>query len=411
MLWIGAFISFTGGWIQNVAQGWLVYELTADPAKLALVTFCMFAPTTLFGPIAGALADMYNRRVVLVLCQLVFASGALFLAAATYYGFVEYWHILAVATVNGFANCVETPTRQATVSRVVPIEDLPSAVPLQAMTFNLARVLGPALGGILLAAFGPQLCYLLNGISYVGLIAAVLAIRSNLRASAQEPQPLTDLLTEGMKYTFRDRRLRVLFILESAVALFGLPYIALLPALAKDVLSLDQRGLGLAMAAIGIGAVSALVLVAVFNSPHLRPKIIRYAMSILGVGLVLLGSVGSAALAYPLLVVIGMAAVAQFNSTNTLFQILSPDRLRGRTIAMHIWALSGLNPIGAILFGWIAREATIPVALQIGGACVILCALWGWTQAKVFSGTVESLNQEPRRDGRSAAGAQVTADA
>ena len=213
LLWFGAFLSFSGSWIQTTAQGWLVYQLTGDPTMLGLVVFCNQIPVSLIGPFAGALADTMNRRVVLVCCLLTFSLGSSFLAAAIHYGFIQYWHIILVATIGGIAGAVEMPTRQSIVSRVVPVEDLPSAIPLNALTFNIPRVVGPAVGMYIYALFGPQLCYLINAISFFALVFAVLAIRADLRATEREPQPIVDLVMEGVRYTFLNPRLKRLFIL------------------------------------------------------------------------------------------------------------------------------------------------------------------------------------------------------
>ena len=155
LLWAGAFLSFTGSWIQTVAQGYLVYQLTHDKNLLGLVSFFGMLPVFFLGPIAGSLTDTLNKRVLLVTCQAVFALGALYLAAATYFGFVEYWQIVVVALVLGAFSAIEMPTRQSVVSRVVPVEDLPVAIPINALTFNMARLVGQAIGGFLLSLFGP----------------------------------------------------------------------------------------------------------------------------------------------------------------------------------------------------------------------------------------------------------------
>jgi MFS family permease len=380
LMWFGAFFSFTGSWIQTTAQGWLVYQLTGDRAMLGLVVFCNQIPVSLIGPFAGALADVMNRRIVLVCCQLTFSLGSLFLAAAVHWGFIEYWQILMVASIGGIAGAIEMPTRQSIVSRVVPVEDLASAIPLNALTFNLARVIGPALGGLVYAVVGPQLCYLINGLSFFFLIFAVLAIRTDLRATEREAQPIADLVMEGMRYTFRDVRLRTLFVLEAAVSAFGLFYLAQMPAIAQDMLKLDEKGYGLAMTSVGIGAISSLLLVATFSHRPIKGLIVRISMTVFGVALALLGFATSPLMAFPLLALVGFCAVAQFNTTNTLFQLLSPDRLRGRVLAMHVWALAGLGPIGTIAFSWLAKATDLHVALQVGGACVLLAALWGWSR-------------------------------
>ena len=395
LLWTGAFLSFSGNWIQNVAQGWLVYELTGDKAKLLLVSLCGMLPVTFVGPIAGTVADTFNKRSLLIFCQSCFAAGALYLMAATFYGFVEWWHILVVALALGFVSALEMPTRQSIVSRVVPQEMIPAAIPLQAMTFNGARVLGPAIGGYLLAEFGPSVCYGINGFSYLGLILAVAAIRADLRAPPREPQPVLDLISEGMRYTFRHETLRTLFILEATVSMFGIVYMALLPAIAKEMLGLDERGLGFAYTAVGFGAMSGLITVAVLAGRRDRGLMVRLAMSVLGGALIILSFARSAWLAFPLFFVMGVCQVIQFNTTNTLFQMIAPERLRGRVLAMHIWALSGLYPVGLLLFFSLANVLRSPIAffpgtsiqvtllglqllLLMGAVVVAAGAVWGW---------------------------------
>lgn len=385
LMWTGAFLSFTGSFIQNIAQGWLVYEITGDEAKLALVTFCGMAPVAVLGPFAGTLADTLDKRRVLTLSTLSFACGALFLSYATWQGFVQYWHILAVALLFGTVGAIEMPVRHSILSRVVPAEDLAAAVPLNAMTFNTARLIGPAIGGVLLAAFGPQVCYAINGASYLFIILAVLFVRTDLSAHEQPKQPISDLLLDGMRYTFRDMRLRTLFVMELVVSSFGLVYIALLPALAKDMLKLDKQGLGYAMATVGVGAVSGLLLMGGLSDRPVKSIMVRSAMLTIGLALIALAFSRTPWLSFPLLALIGGCVIVQFNTTNTLFQLLSPDRLRGRVLAMHIWAISGLGPFGMLVLGWLAgatraRSAWplhgIPLALSVGGTLVVAGALW-----------------------------------
>lgn len=422
LFWIGAFVSFIGMWVQNVGSGWLVFELTHDEAKLAFITFCSSIPVSVFGPIAGTLADAFNKRAVLVGAQLCFSAGALFYLAATHYGFIQYWHFVLVASLLGMVSTIEMPTRQSVVSRVVPLEDLSSAVPLSGMTFNLARVIGPTLGGALLAAFGPQACFATNAVTYFALISAIVGIRSNLSASPQKPQPIGDLLFEGMRYTFQERRLRTLFLLEGIVAVFGLFYLSLMPAIAKKMLGLDKQGLGFAMTTVGVGAIVALLTLALLKERVNRALLIRASMTVVGVALVVLGYTSSPLIAFPMLALVGMGTICQFNTTNTLFQLLSPEHLRGRVLAMHIWALSGLSPVGLLLFGYIAKQipdglqsmsaslqaslisvpgmghvtgslagaavhATgLPLALRIGGFCVLGGAVWSWLDRNGLNG-------------------------
>lgn len=406
LLWIGAFLSFTGGWIQNVAQGYFVYQLTHDEAKLALVNFALSMPVAIFGLVAGTLADTFNKRTVLVVSHIIYALLAIFLAVATFQGFIQYWMIPAVALALGVIATVEMPTRQSIVSRVVPQEDLASAVPINAMTFNVARILGPAIGGILLAKFGVPVCYLVNAVSFLAVVWAAMRIKTDLSAREREPQPIRDLLMEGMLYTFRDHRLRTLFILETITAALGIAYIPQLPALIDQVLQpgihappgidpevFAKQWLGHAYTAIGIGAVAALVLVTSLADSQRKGTIIRAAMWTLAIGLPILSFVHSPYIVFPLLTLMGMAGVAQFNTTNALFQLLAPERLRGRVLAMHIWALNGLSPFGILFFGWLASSTRedqqihlgawalnthiggVPLALQFGGAVMLAGAI------------------------------------
>jgi len=422
LFWIGAFISFSGMWVQNIGSGWLVFELTHDEAKLAFITFCSAIPVSLFGPVAGTFADAFHKKAVLIAAQLCFSAGALFYLIATHFGFIQYWHFVLVASLLGLVSTIEMPTRQSMVSRVVPVDDISSAVPLAGMTFNLARVVGPTIGGALLAAFGPQACFATNAITYFALILAIIGIRANLAASPQAPQPIGDLLFEGMRYTFKERRLRTLFILEGIVAIFGLFYLSLMPAIAKKMLGLDKQGLGFAMTTVGVGAIVALVTLASIKDRPNRATLIKMSMTIVGVALVVLGYTKSPYVAFPMLALVGMGTICQFNTTNTLFQLLSPEHLRGRVLAMHIWALSGLSPVGLLAFGYIAKqipdklqsmsvgiqtslltvpgfghltstlagsavsETGLPLALKIGGFGVLGGAIWSWLDRKGLDG-------------------------
>jgi MFS family permease len=410
LLWIGAFLSFTGSQVQNIAQGYFVYRLTQDESKLGFVSFCSSFAVFLFGFLAGSLADAFDKRMVLIVTQAIFALGAFYLAVATHFQFVQYWQIATVAGLLGLVSSVEMPTRQSIVSRVVPPDVLASAVPVNALTFNVARILGPAIGAILLVYWGVATCYFLNGVSFLALIWAALAIKANLKSHPREPQPIRDLLMEGFLYTMRVKQLRTLFFLETITATCGLAYLPMMPAYVHQVMgigaNLRTKGilpanapdpsktvLGYCYIAVGIGAITGLLLVTQYAEGRHKAAIIRCAMWTIGVGLAVLSFVRIPWLVYPTLLFMGAASVAQLNTSNALFQLMSPERLRGRVIAMHIWAINGLSPFGVVLFGWVATQTrinhhvhfdgiryTLPtygvsLSMQIGGLCVILGAL------------------------------------
>lgn len=378
LLWTGAFFSFVGSWIQTVGQGFVVYKLTRDPAMLALVSFASSLPVSILGPLPGSLVDTFNKKTLLIVAQILLGLTALTLALLCQLGIVQYWHIVVAALTVGIVSAFEMPTRQSAVGQVVPKEDLSAAIPLNALTFNLARLFGPAIGGIVLVAFGVQLCYFLNGISYLALVLAAFAIRADLRASAREPQPILDLVLEGLRYTFGDISLRTLFILESIVSVFGIFYIPLIPAIAADLLHLGPKGLSYCYTSMAVGAVSALLLIASTTERGKRALVLRMDMTLMALGLIALSYARTPFVAYPVLAVLGFCGVAHFNTTNTMFQLLSPEHLRGRVLSMHVWALSGLSPFGVLFFGWLARQTSIRTALQAGATCVMLGAIGAW---------------------------------
>jgi len=398
LLWFGAFLSFTGSWVQNVAQGYFVYRLTGDEAKLALVSFVGSFPVFIFGFIAGSLADSLDKRLTMTITQSLLAVGSLYLAAATYWKFVSYWQVLIVAFVLGLVSCVEMPTRQSIVSRVVPPEELAAAVPVNAMTFNVARIIGPAIGAFLLSRFDVEGCYLANGISFAALIWAAIAIRGDLTSRVREPQPIKDLIFEGMLYTLREPRLRALLIMETVVAVFGIFYIPLIPAYVEQVLGANaiesKLQIGHAYTAIGIGGLVGLLFITSLAYSKHKGLIIRSAMTVIGLCLIGLSTTRSAWFAFPLMAVVGGATIIQFNTTNALFQILAPERLRGRVLSMHIWALNGLSPFGILLLGYLARTTRgqmvgpvpggIMLALVVGGVVVLLGCVYGFSQRKIL---------------------------
>lgn len=385
LLWTGAFLSFIGSWIQTVAQGFLVYQLTHSETALALVAFARSLPYFFMGPLPGVFVDSFNKKTLLVITQLLLSMSSLFLYAANHYGFIQYWHVLVCALVVGFTGAFEVPTRQSAVGKVVPPEDLGAAIPLNALTFNLARLLGPAIGGIVLARVGVDACYLLDGLSYLALIFAALAIRADLRAEKKEPQPIKDLILEGARYTFREPSLRTLFILELIVSLCGIFYISLIPAIAEKMLDLGKN-LGYCYIAMAVGTVSSLLIIAATSESGKRALVLRCDMTLMAVGLFALSFTHTRVTAFILFAILGFCGVAHFNITNTMFQLLSPYALRGRVLSMHVWALSGLGPFGTMFFGWLADKTSLAVSLQAGAACMMAGAIGAWMSKKGLEG-------------------------
>jgi MFS family permease len=418
--WIGAFVSFSGSWIQRIAEGYFVFRLTGDEAQLAFVSFCSSIPVFFLGFAAGSLSDVFDKRRVLVVTQLIYAAGAIYLAIATWQHFVTYFQIVFVALLLGVVSCLEMPTRQSVVSRVVPASDLATAIPVTAMTFNMARIVGPAIGSWILSIVGVAACYFANGLSFLALVWTAVAIKSNLKAAPREKQPVMDLIMEGARFTMMEIRLRTLFILESITGVFGIFYIGLLPAYTGETLGLDKvgdraakAGLGIATTCIGIGAITGLVLITALSEwPH-RGRLIKWSMTGMAVALFGLALARTPWMAYPFFLISGMSTIIQFNTTNACFQLIAPDERRGRVLAMHIWSLNGLSPFGILLFGWIAkashgwrhttwgdwgpfRSATDvggpALAMLIGGAIMALGAIGAWSSRQGLANLAPDLD-------------------
>jgi MFS family permease len=378
LLWIGAFLSFIGSWVQNVGQGVLIYDLTHSKERLALVSFLSMVPVTILGPFAGSFVDKLNKRAILVWSQILLAFSAFAIAFLKWTDQIKVEHLFIFAVFNGIISVFEMPARQATISSVVSKEDLPLAIPFQGLTFNLARVVGPALAALLLTHFQVEACYLVNGISFVALIFAALAVRADLSAKADQGSAIFDLIVEGLRYTWRDKRLRMLFLLEIGISFFALFYLAQMPAIAQEMLHMGRGGVGTVTTAVGIGAILALVITSKTSDLHIKGTLIRISVSAAAIGIFLLSFASNIWFAFPILVLLGTSNVIIFNTCNSLFQLIAPVQLRGRVISMHIWALSGIGPLGIYPFGWLAEHYGLPFALRTASILTIAVAMWAW---------------------------------
>jgi len=382
LYWIGAFLSFVGSWIQNTGQQWLVFDLTNSEQALGLMTFIGAAPMFFLSPFGGWLADRANKRMVLVVCQSTFAISAFFLAFAVWQGYATFWMITAVAFVNGCTSVIEIPTRQSMISDLVPAEDLASALPLSSATFNTARILGPAIGGLLLGAYGPGACYFINGISFSAIIIAVLAIRSDLRSTSDRSASLRESLFEGMRHVAATPAFRTLVLMMMATAVCAMFYIALLSAFAERVLSVGAQGFGYLLTSTGVGAIIGLLTITWLSTKPVKGWIPIIAMCGLGGSLFVVSLTQHLLHACLALGMMGFFGVGQMVGTNTALQYFSPPELRGRIISVHVWSMAGLNPVGALLFGKLAEEIGVPVTFRIGGIIVLSVGIFALLFAK-----------------------------
>lgn len=368
--WIGAFLSFIGSWVQNVAQSWLVYELTRSEFLLGVVGFVQGLPMLLFAPIGGALSDRWNRRTILLITQSIFALSALTLAVLTYTGLIRYEFILGLVLLNGLVLSIDLPTRQSLVAHLVDKRDLANGIALNAAAFHTARILGPALGGLLLEWVGPASCFLINAISFSAILFALLTIRVQSTADEMPPAGLLQSLREGVQFVVARRGLFALWLNVMVLSLFGLSYLVLLPVFAAEVLEIGKAGLGQLYSFAGLGSLIGLLLVARLSGEIPRGALVLIAAHGFAWSVIGFSQAHQPWLAKSLLTLAGMFGVMQLVSTNTALQTAAPDYLRGRVVSLHTWAINGPAPFAALLIGKLAQMLGAPTAVLIGaGIC------------------------------------------
>ena len=374
----GFIISLVGVWMQRVAQSWLVLELTDSAFWVGLVDALGSLPVLLFTLYAGVLADRVPRRPMVMVTQTGAMVAALALAALTLAGVVQLWHIVVLAGLLGTANAFDIPARHALMVDMVGKEDLTNAVALNSSAFNGTRVIGPAIAGVLIAAVGVGICFLLNGISYLAVIAALAAIRvGGTGRPGRSVDSVWDRLRDGFRHVTTDHRTRVLIVNVAAISVFGLPALVLLPVVARDVLGRGAQEYGWLMSAMGIGALIGALTIALLGHRLPRGRILGWSATLFGGTVALFGLSRSLPLSLVLLAVLGGAMIVTTAFTNTLVQTLAPDDLRARVVAFYAWAFVGLSPLGAVQAGAVAEWIGAGNAIALGGLITTLVAVGG----------------------------------
>lgn len=378
-LWFfGQMFSLFGTWMQSTAQGYLVFELTHSAAYLGYVGFAAGVPVWLFTLFGGVLADRLPRRLLLLLTQSYMMLLALVLALLTFTGWVRPWHIVLLAFLLGTGNAFDAPARQAFVLELVDRPTLGNAIALNSAMFNTATAVGPAIGGLTYAAFGPGWCFILNAVSFLAVIGALAAMRLTPHSSRPPRGSAVAELGEGLRYVMSHPQLRTLMLIVAVMSLFGMSFTTLMPAWAVRILHGDARTNGLLQSARGLGALAGALLIA--SSAHLLVR-----GRILGLGLLLFPAalMGFAGLhrlgpALVLLVIVGAALIMVYNLANNLVQTAASDRLRGRVMGLYSFALLGLMPLGALLAGSLAERIGEPLTVVGAAAVILACALAYW---------------------------------
>ncbi|HEY3993801.1 MAG TPA: MFS transporter [Ktedonobacteraceae bacterium] len=378
-LWVGAFLSNLGFWIQSVAQGWQVLQLTNSAFLLGLVTFIGTVPSLLLSLFGGVIADKFDRRRLLVIAQSVYLCTALLPGILTTLGVIQVWHIVLIALINGTFSSVSFPAWQTFITDLVQDGELKQGIALNSMQFNLSRVIGPAIGGLSIGIFGIAGSYYLNALSYVAVIVPLLVMRPAPKKRAapevQEVQSMKENLVQGLLYLKKRPVLLVLLGLQLMIAFCVTPYLTLLPVFAANIFHSGATGLGVMNAVAGFGALLGAVLLVLLASRLRQPVHVLFLLCVVGgMASILFALMPNQQLALPLLVVLGASTVMSNTVTNTTLQSSTPVELRARVISIWIMITFGIAPFGSLVAGTVAQTSGAALTLMLGGAICVLVA-------------------------------------
>ncbi|HSE91999.1 MAG TPA: MFS transporter [Methylomirabilota bacterium] len=380
----GQLVALTGTWMQIVAQSWLVLQLTASPLRLGLIGTLQFAPLLLFSLFTGAVADRLPKRRLLVATQSTQACLALGLAVLIGTGRVEYWHVAVGAVLWGVANALDQPTRQSFVVSLVGRADLISAVGLNSAAFNAARIVGPAIGGLLIARAGIALAFALNTLAFGIAITALLTVGARGAAPPRGGTTMLEEIREGVAYAVRSARVRLVLGLLAVTSFCVFNFSVYVPLLAREVLGLGSEGFGFLMAALGVGAVAAGLALGWIPSGAPPLAAMKASLATALAGLVALSAVDRFWLAALLLAVVGFAGTITTASCNTSLQLTAPDQLRGRVMSVYTLLSGGVFPLGAFWVGAVSEARGVSAAFLVNGALGLaaLGALVAWWRTR-----------------------------
>ncbi len=378
LFFAGQIISLIGSWMTTTASLWLVYHLSSSAFLLGVVGFASQIPIFFLAPFAGVLVDRVNRHGLLVGTQVCAMLQSFALAAFALTGTIGIPHLIVLSLAQGLINAVDMPVRQALVVEFVERkEHLGNAIALNSSLFNLARLIGPALAGFVIAGFGPGFCYLVDGLTYVAVIAALLAMRLRKRPARQAQQHPWIELKQGFHYAYHFAPIRALILLVAAISAIGFSYTVLTPIFARDVFRGDARTLGYLMSASGIGALSGALYLGMRTTVRGLGKVIAFGGAAMGVGLIGFSSSRWLPLSLVCLTLTGMGGVLLMASSNTLVQTLVEDDKRGRVMSIFSMAFTGTMPVGNLIVGYLSsRWGTLVTLLASGVSCIVIAGLF-----------------------------------
>lgn len=367
-LWfMGQIISLMGTWMQLIAMQWLVYRLTGSPLVLGAVSFSSQIPSLLLAPVAGIVSDRFHRYKIIVITQTLSLVQAAVMALLALSGFIEIWHIFLLSAFLGCINAFDMPARQSfTIDMLEDRRDLNNAIALNSMMINAGRLVGPSVAGLVIAAVGEGLCFLLNTVSFLAVIAALLAMRIRSGTNTVRKGGLAEL-REGYLYAFHSPPIFNMLLLMSLISLVGLSYPVVMPVFAKEIFNGGPDTLGYLMAAVGSGAVMGAYYLATRKSPAGLEKILPTAAAVLGLSLITFSQTNHTLAGLAVLFLTGIGMILFISSTNTLIQTVVDDDKRGRIMSLYTMSFIGVAPIGSLLSGTLANYLGAPTTVLIGG--------------------------------------------
>jgi len=367
----GQIISVIGSWMQSIAESWLVYRLTGSALLLGATGFASQIPVFLVAPLGGIVADRFNRQRIVIGTQISSMILALILALLTLTGVIRVWHVFVLAALLGVVNAFDIPARQSFLVDMVGKEDLMNAIALNSTMFNGARVIGPAIAGILVARIGEGWCFLVNGLSYITVIAGLLMMRVDRPTSLAKHGPALAHLIEGYRFARHTAPIRSILLLLGLVSLVAMPYTVLMPVFADQILHGGARGLGILMGATGVGALLGALTLATRSGVLGLGRWVAFTCGGFGFSLVLFAFSRHFWLSVALLLPVGFCMMLGMASSNTLIQAMTPDHLRGRVMAMYTMMFMGMAPFGSLFAGGIAEHLGAPFTVSVGAvACI-----------------------------------------
>jgi len=385
LYFIGQGISLIGSWMQNIALSWLIYRLTGSVFLLGLIGFTSQIPTLLLTPVTGVVTDRFNRLNILKLTQTCYLLLALAMTLLVMLNQIEVWHIIVLSVLGGVITAFDAPARQSLVINLIDNpDDLGNAIALNSAIFNGARLIGPAVAGVTIAAVGEGVCFLLNTLSFFAVLAALMNIRIHANPVAAKQENLKKSFREGWQYTFHSVPIRMLITLLALLSLAGFSFIVLLPAYAKEILHGSSDTLGYLMSALGAGALLAALYMASRQNVIGLSKILAMNIGIVSAAVVLASFTQQVAFALIWCFFGGLSMILLLSSINTLLQTITDEDKRGRVMSFYAMALMGTTPIGNLIAGYIASKIGIPYTFLIFGVITLGTGVWFSLNLKAF---------------------------